>query len=87
MLYYPLVKLRILLLCYSLGTKSDGENVWNEVTDNAQQITIKQLPLLLSKLDKIADKVPEYQHIFNPSSLAFSLINLPTFSTHSVSMV
>lgn len=79
------VKLRILVLFYTVGTKSDGENVWNEVTDNAQQITIKQLPLLLSKLDKIADKVPEYQQTFNSSSLVLSLINLNTFSIHTVS--
>ena len=81
------MKPRILVLSYTLGTKSDGENVWNEVTDNAQQITIKQLPLLLSKLDKIADKVPEYQHTFNSISIVFSLINVNTFSIHSVNMV
>lgn len=47
-----------------IGTTDCAEKLWNEATEELPDITFKQLAALLSKLDKLADKVcDELRHL------------------------
>ena len=50
-----------------IGTADSAEKLWNEATEELPDITFKQLAALLSKLDKLADKV-RYEFRYLPNA-------------------